>query len=31
VQWFGRIGVIQHFSPGSVLTLTVSVLCVPAP
>lgn len=31
VQWFGRIGVIQRFSPGSVLTLTVSVLCVPAP
>jgi hypothetical protein len=31
VQWFGRIGVIQRFSPGSVLTLTVFVLCVPAP
>lgn len=30
-QWFGRIGVIQGFSPGSVLTLTVFVLCVPAP
>jgi hypothetical protein len=30
-QWFGRIGVIQRFSPGSVLTLTVFVLCVPAP
>jgi hypothetical protein len=29
--WFGRIGVIQRFSPGSVLTLTVFVLCVPAP
>ena len=31
VQWFGRIGVIQRFSAGSVLTLTVFVLCVPAP
>jgi hypothetical protein len=31
VQWFGRIGVTQRFSPGSVLTLTVFVLCVPAP
>ena len=31
VQWFARIGVIQRFSPGSVLTLTVFVLCVPAP
>ena len=30
-QWFGRIGVIQRFSVGSVLTLTVYVLCVPAP
>jgi hypothetical protein len=30
-QWFGRIGVIQRFSLGSVLTLTVFVLCVPAP
>jgi len=31
VQWFGRIGVTQRFSTGSVLTLTVYVLCVPAP
>jgi hypothetical protein len=31
VQWFGRIGVIQRFSAGSTLTLTVFVLCVPAP
>jgi hypothetical protein len=30
-QWFGRIGVIQRFSQGSTLTLTVFVLCVPAP
>ena len=30
-QWFARIGVIQRFSAGSVLTLTVFVLCVPAP
>jgi hypothetical protein len=30
-QWFGRIGVIQTFSPGSILTLTIFVLCVPAP
>src|SRR5262249_20749821 len=31
VRWVGRIGVIQRFPPGSVLTLTVFVLCVPAP
>ena len=30
-QWFGRIGVIEDFSSGSTLTLTVYVLCVPAP
>jgi hypothetical protein len=29
-QWFARIATIQPFSVGSVLTLTVFVLCVPA-
>ena len=29
--WFARIAVIQRFSNGSNLTLTVSVLCVAAP